>query len=167
MDYLIIIISLLAIGVIAFLILRPYILKKLSIQRVELADTIRDLLNIYKSKPTDFEKYIADLYRMLGYSAKVTKAVGDCGKDVILKKDGKKFVVEVKLYDEKNSIGRPMIQKLHSAYMDEKADGGIFVTTSYFTAIAIDFTKNKNIELIDGEKLAKMIKKVKLENKAV
>ncbi|MEN8904528.1 MAG: restriction endonuclease [Clostridiales bacterium] len=160
-DYLYIFIVISIIGLIIFLVSKPYIQRKFSLQRVELANTINDLLNIYKNKPTDFEKYIADLYRMLGYSAKVTKAVGDCGKDVILKKNSKKFVVEVKLYSRKNSIGRPMIQKLHSAFIDEKADGGIFVTTSYFTNAAIDFAKNKKIELIDGKKLAEMIKNIK------
>nr|WP_230387368.1 restriction endonuclease [Bacillus cereus] len=39
--------------------------------------------------------------------------------------------VEVKRYI-KESIGRPYIQKLHSAIIDGEATGGYFVTLSHF-----------------------------------
>jgi uncharacterized protein YkvS len=42
--------------------------------------------------------------------------------------------------------------------MHEKADQGIFITTSYFTEQAKEFVKGKNIELIGFDKLTLMMR---------
>ena len=72
-------------------------------------------------------------------------------------KDGKKSIVEVKLYAIGNKIGREKIQKLHSAMIDSKACEAYFVTTSEFTANAIEYAQKFGIQLIDGEALANMV----------
>lgn len=68
----------------------------------------------------EFEYYIADLFSTKGYEAVVTPASGDGGKDIILRKEGKTSVVECKRYGNKK-IGRPEIQKFHSALIDSQA----------------------------------------------
>lgn len=65
--------------------------------------------------------------------------------------------VEVKRYT-KESIGRPYIQKLHSAIIDGDAVGGYFVTLSKFNKNARQYAANKNIELVDGDALINMMK---------
>lgn len=72
-------------------------------------------------------------------------------------KDDEVKFVEVKRYT-KESIGRPYIQKLHSAIIDGDAVGGYFVTLSNFNKNARQYAANKNIELIDGEALIHMMK---------
>ncbi|MGG1745426.1 restriction endonuclease, partial [Bacillus paranthracis] len=74
---------------------------------------------------------------------------------ILYKRNEMKFV-EVKRYT-KNSIGRPFIQKLHSAIVDADAVGGYFVTLSNFNKNARQYAANKNIELIDGDKLLHMM----------
>ena len=58
----------------------------------------------------------------------------------------------------KSSIGRPFIQKPHSAIVDADAVGGYFVTLSHFNKNARQYAANKNIELIDGDSLINMMK---------
>lgn len=125
---------------------------------LERTSSIAGLFNEFATNPQEFENYIAKLYEEQGFKTTVTKGSNDGGKDIIMSKDGVRCVVEVKLYATNNKIGRERIQKLHSAMYDEKANKAIFVTTSEFTAPAIDYAEKFGIELVNGEKLVIMIK---------
>ncbi|PEY37199.1 restriction endonuclease [Bacillus cereus] len=114
-------------------------------------------MDLEKMDPREFEYFVADLFRSLGYKAQVTSGSNDGGKDIILHKDKEMKFVEVKRYT-KGTIGRPLIQKLHSAIVDAEAVGGYFVTLSNFNKNARQYAANKNIELIDGDALINMMK---------
>ncbi|MGH1296444.1 restriction endonuclease [Bacillus pretiosus] len=118
-------------------------------------NTTREYLK--EMDPRKFEFLVADVFQSLGYKAKVTPGSNDGGKDIILHKGNEMKFVEVKRYT-KNSIGRPFIQKLHSAIVDADAVGGYFVTLSHFNKNARQYAANKNIELIDGDSLINMMK---------
>lgn len=49
----------------------------------------------------EFEIYLSVLFRNLGYKVKLTKASGDYGADLILKKSGLSIVVQAKRYKKK------------------------------------------------------------------
>lgn len=121
--------------------------------------SINHLLNKFKNNPTAFEGYVASIFDCLGYKTEVTKATNDGGKDIVMSKDGIKYIVEVKLYSENNKIGREKIQKLQGAMLDSNADKGIFVTTSTFTKEAFEYGHKHDISLINGKKLVKLIEK--------
>ncbi|PEC22804.1 restriction endonuclease [Bacillus cereus] len=106
--------------------------------------------------PRKFEFLVADVFQSLGYKAKVTPGSNDGGKDIILRKGRETKFVEVKRHTQ-GAIGRPAIQKLHSAIIDADAVGGYFVTLSNFNNNARQYAANKNIELIDGDKLIHMM----------
>lgn len=112
--------------------------------------------NLEVMDPREFEYFMADFFRSLGYKVQVTSGSNDGGKDIILRKGKEMKFVEVKRYT-KSSIGRPFIQKLHSAIVDADAIGGYFVTLSHFNKNARLYAANKNIELIDGDKLIHMM----------
>ena len=109
--------------------------------------------------PYKFEEYVKDLLLLSGFeTAKCTPRSNDGGKDIIATDiEGKKVFVECKRHDESNKIGRPLIQKFHSALIDGNADYGLFVTTSYFNENAVKYARNKDIRLIDARILADMI----------
>jgi len=109
-----------------------------------------------QTDPRKFEFLVADVFEKMGYQAEVTKGSNDGGKDIILRKDGEVMLVEVKRYC-KSTIGRPLIQKLHSACVDAKAAGGYFVTLSQFNKNAREYAKRHNIELVDGNELIRMM----------
>ncbi|WP_035430842.1 restriction endonuclease [Bacillus sp. UNC322MFChir4.1] len=114
--------------------------------------------NLEEMDPRDFEYFVADFFRSLGYKAQVTSASNDGGKDIILHKGKEMKFVEVKRHT-KGTIGRTFIQKLHSAIVDADAVGGYFVTLSNFNKNARKYAANKNIELIDGDSLISMMQK--------
>ncbi len=95
------------------------------------------------------------------YQVKVerTPPVGDGGKDLIVRFEEPAYV-ECKHH--KNTIGRPVVQKLHSAMVTDWVKKGYIVTTGEFSPQAIKHVKDNNlpIELIDGHALEDMAAKV-------
>lgn len=114
-------------------------------------------------KPTDtmswqqFELLVGQAFRILGYRVIDGGEVGaDGGVDVYLKKDGETFFVQCKHWKTK-SVGVSVVRELYGVIAAAGVKGGFVVTSGYFTAEGIEFSKGKKLGLIDGVKLKKMI----------
>ena len=103
-----------------------------------------------------FEALCADIYERLGYKVHNVQHTGDKGRDLIIRSpEGETIVGECKYWAE-GSIGRPIVQKLHSAAIDEKAQRALILTTGgTLTKQARDYIDGLPfpIELIDMPKL--------------
>ena len=117
-----------------------------------IAKKIDELLEL---NPRDFELYIGELFKHLGYESKVTPYINDKGIDIIMYKDDVKYGVQCKRY--KGSVGSPDIQTFIGALANAKADKGVFVTTGMFTFEAEKMAANHPIQLINRIDLAKLI----------
>ena len=94
----------------------------------------------------EFEKEVANLYKKLGYSTYVTKATGDGGVDIVLKKDDKVIAVQCKHHSSKvgpNDV-RALIGVIAS---NNKYDSGIFVSLNGFTPTVSEELKNSRIKI--------------------
>ena len=85
---------------------------------------------------------------------------GDAGRDLIIHSTNKgKIIVECK-HQPKTSIGRPIVQKLHSAIISSNSNQGIIITTGKFSQQAINYAKElndgTNIQLFDMQKLTEL-----------
>jgi restriction system protein len=120
--------------------------------------------NAHTLSPYEFEVFVSNLYKKQGYTAELTSRSNDAGRDIILYKGNEKYLVECKKYSKNNKVGRPELQKFFAAVIDDKANGGFFVTTSSFTQSAKEFGNRNNIKLIDGESLAEIIKTTSNDN---
>ncbi|MCO7177193.1 restriction endonuclease [Sporolactobacillus kofuensis] len=118
-----------------------------------------EMKKIRQMRPREFEYFVADLFKALGFDAYVTKATGDGGKDIIVHKDEMTAIVECKRYKDKK-ISVNLIRQFHSVIIDQHSDKGYFVTTSTFTKEATRYAINKPIKLIDGEELVNYIQKI-------
>ncbi len=115
----------------------------------------------------EFEELIADIFRKKGFkNVVVTPRTNDGGKDIIMDEvasSGEVIKVVVECKHHKTGIGRPVIQKLHSAVSTLEYSGkkkGYIVSSSTFTDSAVDYVQIVNkqsdnliLELIDGKKL--------------
>jgi len=123
----------------------------------------------------EFEDVVEDVFRNLGYeNVRQADRRADEGRDVLMEEvvDGTRraIVVECKHTD---TVGRPVVQKLHSAIATFDFDGpkrGMVVTTGRFTKPArgyVEDLEQKNdpypIELIDGEDLREIADDVGLD----
>ena len=105
----------------------------------------------------EFEKACAIIFEKLGYHVENTVDVGDEGRDLTLRTpEGTVIVAECKHWP-KGTIGRPVVQKLHSAALTYKADKGMILTTGKYSKQALDYAgklMDIPIDLIDRAKLA-------------
>lgn len=124
------------------------------------------LLEVVKAtSPQFFERLVITLLVSMGYGGSFEEAAmvvgksGDGGIDGVIKEDilGLDMVyVQAKCWDDK-PVGSPQIDQFAGALQKKKAQKGVFITTSTFTADAIKSVKEYplRIVLIDGPTLAK------------
>ncbi len=90
-------------------------------------------LRVDKLDPFEFERMLAEKFQELGYEVKLTSKTGDGGVDLWLGMHSKKIAVQCKRYAKDSPVSRPDIQKFIGAIITERADEGVFITTSFFT----------------------------------
>jgi len=133
--------------------------------RDELADEL--LARVKKLSPSFFERVVVELLVKMGYGgsrADAGKAIGktgDGGIDGIIKEDklGLDIVyIQAKRW-ENNPVGRPDVMQFAGALQAQKANKGIFITTSRFTDDARSYVSQigSKIVLIDGEQLTSLM----------
>jgi len=111
--------------------------------------------------PQHFETIVLDLLHRMGYGAnredlQRVGRVGDGGIDGVISLDRlglEKVYVQAKRWQ--GSVGRPEVQAFYGALAGQRANKGVFITTSTFTQQAVDFAKSvERVVLVDGERLA-------------
>lgn len=118
-------------------------------------------------RPVEFEDYIADLYNRLGYTAQAVGRSHDGGIDVVASKDGIKHYIQCKKYIT-SKVGVSEVRDFYGAMAGQMTGGkGIFITTNIFTSEAEQFADDKPLELIDGDKLLRLIKSVKKDKEVI
>ncbi len=118
--------------------------------------SIADIIGVFSDDPYEFERFVANLYRKIGYDVKQTSKSRDGGYDLIMEKNNRKTIVECKCFSKGHHIGRPLIQKLVGANQVAKSDQMIFVTTSDFTDAAIEYAEQTGVRLVNGSVLLRM-----------
>ena len=133
--------------------------------RSELEDEI--LRKVKGCSPDYFENLVVRLLVAMGYGGSMAdagKAVGrsgDGGIDGIIKEDklGLDAVYLQAKRWESGTVGRPEIQKFVGALAGQKANKGVFLTTSAFTPEAVEYARNlqQKVILVDGRQLAELM----------
>jgi restriction system protein len=126
-----------------------------------------DLLDQVKSmSPAFFERVVIDLLVAMGYggsrqdAARAVGKSGDGGIDGIIKEDRlglDAIYIQAKRWE--GTVGRPEIQKFAGALQGQRANKGVFITTSSFSKDAEEYTNviSSKIILLDGQQLAKLM----------
>ncbi|SRR6266480_600557 len=114
----------------------------------------------------EFERLLGEYYRRQGYQVQQRGGpVADGGADLELHKGGVKLLVQAKHW-RTWTVKLPQLRELWGAVADEHADGAILVTSGSFTDDARRWTAGKNLTLIDGPELVKLIRSVQRESGA-
>ena len=119
------------------------------------------LEELSKVTPQYFETIVLDLLHRMGYGAsrddlQRVGGVGDGGIDGVISLDKlglEKVYVQAKRWQ--GVVGRPDVQGFYGALAGQRANKGVFITTSSYTSQALDFAKSvERVVLIDGVRLA-------------
>jgi restriction system protein len=135
-----------------------------SYQKISQALALELLQKIKACPPAFFERLVVELLVKMGYggslkdAGRATRLTNDEGIDGIIKEDklGLDFIyIQAKRWDTQ-PIGRPDIQSFVGALDGQRANKGVFITTSRFAETAVNYVKTitKKVILIDGEQLA-------------
>lgn len=127
----------------------------------------QDILSrILSCSPMFFEKLVVDLLVKMGYGGSRRDAgervgqSGDGGIDGIIKEDRLGLdAIYLQAKRWQGSVGRPEIQKFVGALQGQRARKGVFITTSTFTADAIDYASriDTKVVLMNGTELAQLM----------
>jgi len=135
-------------------------------QELRDAVAVEILERVQRSSPRFFEHLVVDLLVAMGYGGSRTDAgqvvgrSGDGGIDGTIKEDKLGLdVVYIQAKRWEGSVGRKEIQSFTGSLEGERANKGVFITTSNFTDEAKDYVKKigKKIVLLDGSQLAQLM----------
>lgn len=131
---------------------------------------LRDELlgRILQNSPAFFEQLIVELLVAMGYGGSRLNAAeqlgksGDGGVDGVINEDVlglDRVYVQAKRHAPGSTIGRPEIQAFTGSLVGLGASKGVFVTTSAFSAQAIDFASRipQRVVLINGKRLTELM----------
>jgi restriction system protein len=143
--------------------------ESLEIEYQKIRDNLASQLleRIKQSSPAFFERLVVELLVKMGYggsrsdAGKAVGKSGDGGIDGIIKEDrlGLDVIyIQAKRWDG-NPVGRRDVQQFAGALQGQRANKGIFLTTSKYTNEAHDYVSKigSKIVLIDGEQLAQLM----------
>ena len=123
-------------------------------------DNIDSIIRRFKEKPTDFERFCANVFRCLGWQVQVTPSIHDGGFDLrMCDLQGRTYIAECKCYARNHHVGRPIIQKLRGVNAVERAQCAMLITTSSFSNDAIEYARRVGIRLVDGTRLMSLCRR--------
>ncbi|WP_026431530.1 restriction endonuclease [Paracidovorax oryzae] len=106
----------------------------------------------------EFERLVGEGFRRQGYLVAETGGGGaDGGVDLVLGKAGEKFLVQCKQW-KAFKVGVAVVRELYGVMAARGAAGGFVVTSGSFTQEATEFASGRNIQLIDGPALLRLIR---------
>lgn len=129
--------------------------------RDELASELLD--RIKQSSPSFFERLVVDLLVSMGYggsredAGRTVGRSGDGGIDGVINEDRLGLdVVYIQAKRWEGTVGRPVVQTFAGSLEGVRANKGVLITTSSFTADAKAYVTHiaKKIVLVDGRQLA-------------
>jgi len=109
----------------------------------------------------EFEMLVGEAYRRQGFNVRELGGGGaDGGVDLVLTKNDQTVFVQCNQW-KTFKVGVKVVRELYGVMAAQKAQGGVVVTSGVFTQEAKDFADGKNIALMDGEKLRRVIDSVR------
>lgn len=120
---------------------------------LERAQQLQYLLNL---SPSGFEQAVADILRQTGFNRmRVVGGAGDLSADITCHDESNRLtIVQCKRYQPHHKVGSPEIQQfIGMSLRHHGAQRMIYVTTSGYTAPAVDLAKRHQVEMIDGRLL--------------
>jgi restriction system protein len=104
--------------------------------------------------PEEFEHYCAAVLRERKWKARVTRASGDQGVDIVANKRGMRIVVQCKKYSK--PVGNRAVQEIVAAIAHEDAQRGVVVATSDYTPAAASLAASNQVLLLHHEDLRRI-----------
>lgn len=108
-----------------------------------------------------FEQLVGEAFRSQGYQVQETGGGGaDGGVDLVIVRNGERFLVQCKQW-RAFKVGVDVVRELYGVMAAKGAAGGFVVTSGRYTDEAFRFAAGRNVTLMDGAELHRLIQGVK------
>lgn len=118
--------------------------------------------------PNQFEQIVVDLLIAMGFGGGAPEMgqrlgrSGDGGIDGVIQEDAlglDAVYIQAKRYQDGSTIGAPVLQAFVGSLVGNRANKGVFVTSSKFSPAAKEYVRTiqHRVVLIDGEELARLL----------
>ena len=98
------------------------------------------------TNPYDFEEQCAEILKNNGWEAEATRKSGDQGVDVVATKNGKRVVLQCKLYS--HPVGNKAVQEVFTGKTFYNADFAVVVSNNEYTPQARELAENCGVLLL-------------------
>lgn len=98
-----------------------------------------------------FEQFCAALLIKYGFSVSYTKNSGDQGVDLVAQRDGIRYAIQCKRYN--NKLGNKPVQEVYAGAKLYGCSVAIVMTNNYFTAGATEVARATGVKLWDRDKI--------------
>lgn len=132
-------------------------------QRLQQAIKQSNISEINALTPSQFEDWVARMFRMRGYQATLTPRSNDYGIDVILEREDIKIGIQVKKYSK--NVGVAAVQEVISGmrYYD-CTEGWVVTSASDFTRQARSLAATTGIQLYAYNDLAILLSEIQVQD---
>ena len=107
---------------------------------------------------SEFESFVCEMYKRMGYSAEVTKQTGDQGLDVIAERNGNRIGIQAKCYS--GTVGNSAVQEAVAGKNYYHCDKVVVITNNYFTQSAVELAKANDVILWNRDILKEKLKEI-------
>jgi len=115
--------------------------------------------NFSDLSPKQFEEFIADLFKTMGYNVQLLSYRADSGGGVLAQKNSDKTLILCKKFREGHNVGDLDVLRTLALMLKNKANKSVLVTTSDFTVQAHEEAEDTPIELWNKEMLHEVVEK--------
>lgn len=120
-----------------------------------------ELIDLNSIDPLAFEKLIVSLLNKMGLAARTTEITSDGGIDIVAFSEepitGGKYIIQCKR--QKSNVAVSYVRDLYGAVNHERANKGIFIITSDYSAQCWKFAEGKPLELINKLRLIQLLER--------
>jgi HJR/Mrr/RecB family endonuclease len=110
-----------------------------------------DFPDVERSNGIEFERACLDALVDLGWKARLTKASGDQGVDIVAQKQSRVVAIQCKHY--KSPAGNSAVQEVFSGKSFYEADAAAVVCPAGFTGSAVQLAQKLGVLLVDPSAL--------------
>lgn len=98
--------------------------------------------------PSEYEKYVASVYKERGYEVELTPLSGDYGIDIIASNKSEKIAIQAKMYgNTPRKVNRTCVMELHGAMAYRDCNKAVIVTNGEVMPDAMDVAKKLGIHI--------------------
>ena len=116
------------------------------------------LAQVRQMTGAQFEQFMADVMRELGYQVRILGGSGDQGVDVIAQRASERIAIQCKQYDR--PVGNKPVQEVFAGSKHHRCTRAVVAAPAGFTQGARALAKSVGVELYDAASVREMIRKI-------